>query len=75
MPKSPAGSQALHHALGLHFSASHLYYDAEVHFLYGTKDSTKALGVMYGQWSKLEKSMFAGYFCIRGVLGYDLKFP
>ncbi|KAI8927851.1 hypothetical protein BC831DRAFT_450721 [Entophlyctis helioformis] len=67
-PQFPLGDPSLHHVFGSRYFKEQQYYDAESHFVYGTIDSAKALGIMAFEWSRQDTSIDAGYFINRAVL-------
>ncbi|KAI8999787.1 hypothetical protein BC832DRAFT_616368 [Gaertneriomyces semiglobifer] len=66
----PAGDPQLHHAFATRYYATHHYYEAETHFLYGSLDSAKLYAKMCWEWALEGYTTDKGYWVTRGVLGY-----
>ncbi|KAJ1673997.1 hypothetical protein EV182_004169 [Spiromyces aspiralis] len=68
---NPAGDPELHHFFGSLYKMGGLYEQAERHFLFGTKQSPVAYGLMLVDWARgCEATEDYGMFAARGVLGY-----
>ncbi|PVV02469.1 hypothetical protein BB560_003075 [Smittium megazygosporum] len=67
---NPGGDPILHHFFGTFLSAAPNYYEAEKHFLFGTLESSMALGRMLFAWSKTLPNCDKGVFLCRGVFQY-----
>ncbi|PVU86036.1 hypothetical protein BB559_004248 [Furculomyces boomerangus] len=68
--KLPGGDAQLHHLFGTILVQGENYHEAERHFLFGTVESSFALGQMLYNWADSCDEADYGLFVSRGVLQY-----
>ncbi|KAF2114998.1 hypothetical protein BDV96DRAFT_493872 [Lophiotrema nucula] len=68
----PAGDPELHHVAGTLYAEDLEPYDAERHFVLGTKDSPDNLAQLEYEWYEADDSHTAPLYAARGVLPYLL---